>query len=142
MKVSDVMDEIAVKLRQAPSLAGGRTSAFPIPPASISPPAAIVAYPTDGVYDATYGRGVDTMTGVVVVAVGRPTERQTRDQLTKYLDGSGPESVKALLDGDEDDYTSCDGVRVADWDTDVYTIGGVDCLVAVFQLDIAGPGTA
>lgn len=139
MKVGDVMDEIAGRLRLAPSLAG-RTFAYP--PGTITPPAAIVAYPTNGTFDATYGRGVDTMTGVVVVAVGRPTERQTRDRLTKYVDGSGPESVKALLDGDEDDYASCDGVTVTDWETDVYTIGGTDHLCAVFSLDIAGPGTA
>lgn len=139
MNIGDVMDEIAERLRGAASLAG-RTYAYP--PGSITPPAAIVSYPTTGTFDATYGRGVDTMTGVVVVVVGSPTLRQTRDQLTKYLDGSGAESVKALLDGDDGDYASCDGVRVADWETDVYTIGGTDYLAAVFSLDIAGPGTA
>lgn len=137
MKIGDVMDEIAERLKLAPSLAG-RTYAYP--PAKVLAPAAIVTYPTDGKFDATYGRGVDTMTGVVVVVVGNPTARQSRDQLTKYLDGSGEESVKALLDGD--DYESCDGVRVADWDTDVYTIGGIDYLTAIFSLDISGPGTA
>lgn len=139
MNLVAVMDEVAEKLRAAPSLAG-RTYAYPQSP--IVPPAAIVTYPTDGVFDATYGRGVDTMTGVVVIAVGRPNERTSRDRLAGYIDGSGPESVKALLDGDEDDYASCDGVRVSVWETDVYNIGGTDYLVAVFQLDIAGPGTA
>lgn len=139
MNLVDVMDEIAVKLRAAPSLAG-RTYAYPQSP--IVPPAAIVTYPTDGTFDATYGRGTDTMTGVVVVAVGRPNERTARDRLAKYIAGSGPESVKALLDGDEDDYTSCDGVRVAEWETDVWNFSGTDYLVAIFRLDIAGPGTA
>lgn len=138
MNVDDVMDELAEKLRAAPSLTG-RTFAYP--PATLVPPAAIVSYPTEGKFDETYGRGVDTMTGVVVVVVGRPTDRTTRDRIAKYIAGSGAESVKALLDGDEDDYASCDGVRVADWETDVYTIGGTDYLVAVFRLDIAGPGT-
>lgn len=139
MKISDVMDEIAERLRQAPSLAN-RTHASPT--GAITPPAAIVAYPTDGTYDATYGRGKDTMTGVVVVVVGNPTKQQTRDAITKYIDGSGPESIPALLDAPG--YTSCDsdGVRVADWDMDVYTIGGVEYLAAVFRLDIAGPGAA
>lgn len=135
MNLADVMDEIAERLRQAPSLAG-RTYAYP--PATITPPAAIVTYPTDGKYDATYGRGMDTMAGVVVVVVGRPTERQSRDQLTKYIDGSGPESVKALLDADG--YESCDVVRVAEWQTDIHTIGGIDYLAAIFSLDIAGQG--
>lgn len=139
MDIAAVMDEIAEKLRVAPSLTG-RTYAYP--PADISAPAAVVTYPTDMIFDVTYGRGVDRMTGVVVVLVGEPTKRQTRDQLTRYLDGSGPESVKALLDGDEGDYTSCDGVRVTGWEVDVHTIGGKDHVAAVFQLDIAGPGTA
>lgn len=137
MKVADVMDEIAARLRLAPSLAG-RTYAYPQSP--IVPPAAIVTYPTDGTYDATYSRGKDSMTGVVVVLVGRPNERTTRDRISKYIDGSGPESVKALLDAEG--YTSCDsdGVRVTDWETDVYTISGTDYLAAVFRVDIIGPG--
>lgn len=137
MNLGAVMDEIAERLRQAPTLAG-RTFAYP--PATVSPPAAIVTYPTDGTFDETYGRGVDRMTGVVVVLVGRPTERQTRDNLTRYIDGSGTESVKQLVDGEDGDYTACDGVRVASWETDVHTIGGTDYLAAVFSLDIYGPG--
>lgn len=137
MNIADVMDELAVRLRVAPSLAG-RT--YEYPPATLVPPAAIVSYPTEGTFDATYGRGVDTMSGVVLVVAGRPTDRTTRDVITRYVDGAGPESVKALLDGDDDDYASCDGVRVAGWDIDVYTIGGIDYLTAVFSLDIVGPG--
>lgn len=141
MDIAAVMDEIAGKLRVAPSLAG-RTFAYP--PGKINPPAAVVTYPTNMVFDRTYGRGVDEMTGVVVVLVGRPTDPATRDLLARYLNGSGPESVKALLDGDSDTnaYVSCDGVRVTGWETDVHTIGDIDYLAAVFQLEIAGPGTA
>lgn len=138
MNVGDVMDEIAERLRQAPSLAG-RT--YECPPASIVPaPAAIVGYPTDGTFDATYGRGTDTMTGVVYVLAGLPSDKTTRDRFAKYTAGSGAESVKALLDGE--DYTSCDGVRVASWAQDGYTDGGKENLAAVFLLDIEGPGTA
>lgn len=138
MNVGDVMDEIAERLRQAPSLAG-RTFAYP--PGSVSPPAAIVSYPGQAQFDETYGRGTDRMSGgMVFLAVGRPTERQTRDQMTKYLDGSGAESVKALVDGDGD-YESCDSVTVTGWEIDTYSIGGVDYLTAVFELDVVGPGT-
>lgn len=140
MNVGDVMDEIAVKLRQAPSLAG-RTYDYP-PGGTVDAPAAIVTYPNDGTFDETYGRGTDSMTGVVVVVCGLPTDRHTRDRVAKYTDGSGAESVKVLLDGEEDDYSSCDGVRVSGWEADVYGFGGSDQLVVVFQLDIVGPGTA
>lgn len=136
MKIGDVMDEIAVRVRQAPSLTG-RTHAQPV--GAITPPTAIVDYPTNGKFDESYGRGTDRLTGSLAVAVGRPTERQTRDQLTKYLDGSGPESIKALVDGDGN-YVSCDSVTVTGWETEVWTIGTVDYLVAIFELDIYGPG--
>lgn len=139
MVIGDIMDEMAARLRLAPSLAG-RTFAYP--PASIKAPAAIVGYPEDYTFDATYGRGMDRMTGEVIVAVGRPHERQSRDLLTKYVNGSGPESVKALLDGGQGAYTSCDSVRVASAVFDVVVIGGVDYLAAVFSVDIAGQGAA
>lgn len=135
MNVGDVMDEIAVRLRAAPSLTG-RTYAHPV--GRITPPAAIVDFPSKGQFDETYGRGMDRWIGEVAVLVGRPTERQTRDQLAKYLDGSGPESVKALLDGE--DYAACDGVRVTGWETEVWSVAGVDYLTALFELDIYGPG--
>lgn len=136
MNVGDVMDEIAAKLRQAPSLAG-RTYEYP-PGTTVSAPAAIVAYPSDGTFDATYGRGSDKMTGVVFVLCGLPTEKTTRDRFAKYTAGSGAEAVKTLLDGD--DYESCDFVRVASWAADGYTEAGKEHLAAAFQLDITGSG--
>lgn len=131
------MDEVAERVRAVPTLAG-RTHAWPI--ANVSAPMAVVGYPSDYTFDATYGRGVDTMTGSLVVFVGRPTDRSSRDNLAGYVAGGGPESIKAAVDGD--DYTSCDGVRVASVEFDVYPVGGVEYLTAVFSLDIAGPGTA
>lgn len=139
MILGDIMDEMAQKLRQATSLAG-RTYAYP--PASVKAPAAIVSYPEDYTFDATYRRGMDKMTGEVIIVVGRPHERQSRDLLTKYVNGSGPESVKALLDGGQGSYSSCDSVRVSKAEFDVVTIGGVDYLAAVFSVDIAGRGAA
>jgi hypothetical protein len=140
VNLADVMDELAERLRLAPSLAGQRTHASP--PGTITPPSAIVGYPENITFDATYGRGVDTMVGTVVVVVGRPTDRSARDRLAGYAAGSGAESIKTLLDGDDGDYESCDGVRVASIEFDVFTIGDIDYLAAVFALDITGPGTA
>lgn len=136
MNVAEVMDEIADRLRQASSLAG-RVYAWPVP--KITAPAAIVPYPASGAFDESYGRGTDKVTGAIVVAVGRPLDRTTRDRLTQYLDGSGPESVKALVDGDGS-YASCDSVTVTGWETDVYAFGDIDYLTAVFSIDIYGPG--
>ncbi len=141
MNVGDVMDEVAARVALAPSLAG-RVSAYP--PGRIVPPWAVVCYPVDGTFDKTYRRGLDSMTAIVMVHIGRPTERQSRDALTGYLDGAGPESMRVLLDDDgpHGDYASCSAVSVTDWATDTFDIAGIPYLTAIFQLDIAGPGSA
>jgi hypothetical protein len=136
MKVGDVMDEIAERLRQAPSLAG-RTNATP--PASITGHGASVGYPDSYTFDAAYSRGLDRMTLPVWVVVGNPTERQTRDRLTKYVDGSGEESIKALLE-DDDEYQSFDTLRVASIEFLTMPIQAIDYLTAIFNLEITGQG--
>ena len=136
MDVGAVMDEVAGRLRQAPSLAGERTFAYP--PGSVAPPAAIVSYPSDITFDAAYRRGMDRMTLSVVVVVGKPTDRTCRDQLAKYVKGDGDESVKQLVDGNGGSYTSCDVAVVAGAEFDVVNIGGADYLAAVFTINIAG----
>lgn len=135
MKINDVMDEIAVRARTRPSLSG-RT--YEWPPGDITPPAAIVPYPGPGTYDLSYQRGADRTEGSLLVVLGRPADKSTRDALTGYVDGSGTESIKAALDGE--DYASCDSVTVTGWDTDVVTIGSTDYLAAIFTLDIVGRG--
>lgn len=140
MNLVDVAEEIAVRLRSAPTLAG-RTYAEVQP--KIVPPCAIVAYPTGGTYDRTYRRGKDSMTVPVVVAVGLPEQRGTLARLAGYINGSGPESVHVLLEGEEGSpsaYASCDTVSVTGWETDTYSFAGTEYLVAVFQVDITGPG--
>lgn len=135
MNVGDLMDEIAARVRGAASLAG-RTYAYV--PASVTAPAAIVPYPSAGEFDQAYGRGTDKITGTIVIAIGRPTDRSAKDRLTGYLDGSGPESVKALVDGEN--YASCDSVTVTGWQVDVAAFGDTDYLVAVFSWDAFGRG--
>lgn len=130
------MDEVADRLRTIPTISG-RTYAWP--PGTITPPAAIVAYPGPGTYDLSYGRGADRTEGSCLILLGRPSERSTRDLLTGYADGSGAESVKAAVDGDGD-YASCDSVTVTGWDVDIVSVGGTDYLAAVFTLDIVGRG--
>lgn len=137
MIIKDVMAEIAVRLRTIPSVTG-RT--YDWPPGSITPPAAVVSYPAPGTYDISYQRGADRTAGEVLVLIGRPTDKATRDAVTGYIDGAGTESVKAAVDGDGT-YTSCDSVTVTGWDVDVVEIGGTPYLAAMFTLDIVGRGT-
>lgn len=134
MNLTDVMEEVAARLA---TIKGMRV--FPYPADSVSPPAAIVSYPETLTYDETYGRGSDRMALPVVVVVGKPYDRSTRDLITRYTDGSGASSVKAALETGT--YASCDGVRVTRAEFDVVSIAGTDYVAAQFDLDIAGSGS-
>jgi hypothetical protein len=111
---------------------------FAYPPGSVTPPAAIVSFPASVTFDATYDRGMDELSLPVVVVVGRPTERSTRDLLAVYCDGSGASSVKYVLESGT--YQAFETVRVTGIEFDVVAIGGVDYMAAVFDLNIEGRG--
>lgn len=134
MILGDVMQEVADRLD---TIAGLRVFAYPTdqPPPI---PAAIVSYPDSYTYDATYGRGMDRMELPVWLVVGKVSDRAARDQITKYLDGSGADSVKAVLESGT--WTEFDTVRVMSVEFDVIRIGGIDYLAAGLTLDIAGQG--
>jgi hypothetical protein len=133
MRLDDVMDQVATQLD---TISGLRVTAFPAD--SVSPPAAIVSYPGTYTYDETYGRGMDRLSLPVVVVVGKPYDRSTRDNLAGYCDGSGSSSVKAVLESGT--YTAFSTVRVESVEFDVLTIAGTDFMAALFTLDIAGTG--
>ncbi|HEX6969410.1 MAG TPA: hypothetical protein VF174_11465 [Micromonosporaceae bacterium] len=135
MNLADVMDEIAARLA---TIDGLRCYAWPVP--KISPPAAVVGFPEDITYDATYGRGMDQMTVPVVLLAGRVGDRPTRDVLAAHADGSGARSVKAVLESAT--WTAFETVRVTGAQFDPVTIAGVDYEAAVFTLDIAGQGSS
>lgn len=135
MDVADVMSEVGDALD---TISGLRVFRYPVDNAT--PPAAIVSYPENITFDATYGRGMDRMTLPVVVVVGKVWDRSTRDLIAAYAAGSGAESVKAAIDGHT--YTACDVVRVTGAEFDVMTIAGTDFIAALFDVDIAGQGSS
>ena len=134
MRLTAVMDAIAVRLR---TISGLRV--FEWPPGTAMPPAAIVGYPSVIDYDRTYGRGGDTLTIPVVVLVGKATDRTARDELGSYVDGSGTRSIKGVVESGT--YTAFDSVRVASADIDVYELGAVRYLAAIFDCEIYGSGS-
>lgn len=95
MELAAVMDDIAGRLE---TIDGLRTFAHPA--ANISPPAAIVSYPGEYTYDATFGRGMDRINLPVVVLVGKVSERSSRDRLGAYVNGDGAQSIKAVIEGE------------------------------------------
>jgi hypothetical protein len=127
------MDQLTTQLD---TIAGLRC--FGYPPDSITPPAAIVTYPEELLFDATYDRGADTITLPVIVAVGKVHDRATRNLVDAYCAGSGASSIKAVIEAGT--YTAFDTVRVTRAEFDIVTIGSGDYLAAVFDLDIIGDG--
>jgi len=134
MILADVMTQVAQRLD---TITGLRV--FDYPPAKVTPPAAVVAYPDDLTFDATYGRGADRLTLPVVVVVGKASDRASRDQLAAYCNGTGTRSVKAVVEAGE--FTAFHTVRVVGAEFDVVSIAGSEYIAALFELDIFGEGT-
>ena len=134
MRLTAVMDALAGRLR---TISGLRV--FEWPSGTASPPTAIVGYPNAIDYDSTYGRGSDTITIPVVVLVGKANERTARDELGSYVDGAGTRPIKAVLESGT--YTVFDSIRVAGADIDVYELGAVKYLAAIFECEIYGSGS-
>lgn len=134
MNLANAMRQVATQLATIADL-----NVFSYPPDKLEPPAAVVSYPDDVTFDATYGRGVDTMTLPVVLVVGKVSDESARDALGAYCDGSGARSVKAVIEAGT--YTAFDTVQVATCSFDVVTIAGVDFMAAVFSLEVSGSGS-
>jgi len=137
MNLANVMDELGTKLDPIPGL---RVKAYNAD--SVVPPVAIVSLP-DGIdFDATYGRGSDSMTLVVDVLVGKVSDRKSRDAIARYADGSGSHSVKQALDSSNTNtYQSCDAVTVASVDFGVSDEAGIDYLAGRFTVNVTGSGS-
>lgn len=133
MNLADVMDQVATQLD---TITGLRVYAYPAD--SVAPPAAIVSYPETYTFDAAYGRGSDQLTLPVIVVVGKVSDRATKENLGSYVDGSGSQSIKAVVEAGT--YTAFDSVRVADVEFDTVTIAGTDYMAGLFTLDIMGSG--
>lgn len=134
MIIKDVMDAVAARLD---TIEGLRVFGYPADDAK--PPFAIVDFPDEYVYDETYGRGMDRMTLPVTVYVPRNVDRTLPDQMSAYASGSGPRSVKAVLESGT--YTAFDTIRVSRAEFDWPTYAGNQYLAGLFTLDIAGRGS-
>lgn len=129
MDLGAVMDEVATCMRQVAGL-----HAYAWPTGKVVPPAAVVSYPDNINYQVD--RASYRISLPLVLAFGRPTDPATRDVLAAYANGSGPSSVRRLVD--EYVWTSCDSVTATEADIDIVTVANVEYLAAVFTLDIIG----
>lgn len=132
MNVADVMQALA---DQAATVI---PRSFAYPPDKVSPPAFIVELPEVVEFDATYGRGSDTMAIPAVVLVARADDRSAVKNLLPYLDGAGGTSIKAALENGS--YTAMNTVHVRQAELAVFTFAAVDYLGIEFTINITGKG--
>lgn len=134
MRLAEVMDDVAVRLRSIPVFR--EVAAYP--KGSVTPPAAIVAYPDDYNPNLTYNRGAARISLPVWVVVGKISERTARDLLSQFVDGDGAASIVAVLQARG--YTAFSSLTVTNVDFDTFTDGSTDYIAAVFDCDILGSG--
>lgn len=133
MNLSLVMDEIADQIR---TIDGLQVIAFPA--RSVIPPAAIIDFPDSYTFDATHGRGADVLTIPVFVIAGKVWDERTRDTLSGFVDGSGDDSIKAVIEGGT--YSAFDTADVTEVEFTEIVLAGNSYFGAKFTVQIAGPG--
>lgn len=112
---------------------------FPYWADTITPPAVIVGFPESLDYDETMGRGGDHLQLPVIVVVARRDGRSSRNRLTKYVAGTGTDSVKAAIEAYA--ATAYHSARVERVEFGTATVAGVEHLSATFDVDLIGPGS-
>lgn len=127
------MDALGVALATIPGL-----RAHPYEADTVTPPAAIVAWPDTYEFDTVMQRGADRMVMPVLVVVGRADARTSRDRLAKYVAGDGAQSVKAAIEAYQT--PAWYSARVQTVDFDAVTIGGKSYLAATFNIELLVPG--
>lgn len=131
------MDLVAVQTEIAARLLTIHPRVFDHMVDTITPPTFIVAMPRI-TFDLTARRGKDQWQVPVLLAVGKVSDRASRDNLAPFIAGSGSKSVKQVLEAGTP--TSFDTIRVTGCEFEVMTWGTVEYLVAAFTLDITGKG--
>lgn len=134
MNLHDVMTDLASALRGIEGL-----NVFPFWVDRITAPAAVVAWPDPYTFDATFGRGSDSADFPVVVLVGKADAEWSAVELGAYCNGSGPRSVKAVVEAYE--ATAYDVATVQSVEFAVTTVGSAEYLAATFTVSIVGQGT-
>lgn len=134
MNLASVMEEVADVLSQITGI-----NVFAYPPSTITASAGYVSYPQQGVFDQTYGRGVDRIEGLPITLVaGKASDIGARDRVAAWSAGAGPSSVKEHTEAHA--WISCDDLTVATYTFDVEEIAGVPYLEVVFLANVTGPG--
>lgn len=133
MIIGDVMDEVGAQLDTISGI-----DVLDYEADSINPPCAIVSLPSEINYLSTYRRGMDKLILEITICVSMVDDRIRRDEITPFADGSGPQSIKEVLESGT--YTAFDTIAVRKGSFLVVSIEDIDYYAGVFQVDIAGQG--
>ncbi|HKY77453.1 MAG TPA: hypothetical protein VJS45_14995, partial [Acidimicrobiia bacterium] len=112
---------------------------YPFPPDQLAAPAAIVGFPELIEFDVSAGRGVDRMTIPIYVVIDRTWDRSSADQFANLTAGSGPNSVKQVVQTKP--HSAFSTARVRSVDRSVISVAGVEFWAATFLVDITGSGS-
>lgn len=134
MDFAAVMQEVSDRLDTIPNL---RCWAYDAP--TVVPPAAVVSYPEEIDPHGTYHRGMAFMKLQVMIVVGKPGDRTTRDRASVWANDSGASSVVEVLE-DGAAYTAFDELIVTKISFDAVSIADVTYMAIFFDLDVAGSG--
>lgn len=137
----NVKRDIAGALASVPTLAG-RSYHYAV--RKVAPPAFIVDLAEEIAYHGSYGGG-QSSTGRLwaaripfTVVVGAIDAESSEDELSDYLEESGPTSVLAAVEGYR--YSSCSSVTVMRAEPAVVTFASIQYLAALFSSDVVGGG--
>lgn len=111
---------------------GVTTRAYAWPSGQIQPPCAIVGYPEQIDFDATFGRGSDRAVFPVWMVCGNVSDRTARDVLSGYI--TGATGIKDALDGNLGGAVQT--ARVTDCQVEKTTIGAVEYISARFDIEV------
>jgi hypothetical protein len=92
--MSELRSGLAARVATIPGLRSAATL-----PDSPTPPQAVV-YPDRVTYDTAFGRGSDEYVFIVLVIVGRVSERTAQTSLDAYCNSSGATSIKAAIESE------------------------------------------
>lgn len=101
-----------------------------------NPPQAVI-FPNRVVYDNTFGRGLDEYEFVVLIILGRVSERTAQTSLDAYCNPTGASSVKTAIQADSTLGGKAQDCRVTEMRSQSsLTVGDVTYLTAEFMVTI------
>lgn len=105
-------------------------------------PFALITLPSKIDYHATYGAGMQRIADlVVVVMVGKASDRVALKRVCEYAHPTGARSVKKAIET-YGSYTALDNITVTSSEFDKgLDLDGTEYLAAIFHCDVNGPAT-